>query len=107
MANENGYTDENLQANIKVIGCGGAGNNMVSWLYEKGINGAEIIACNTDQQHLQISNADKKFLLGRNVTRGLGCGGFPEKGAESAKESLAEIKATLNGADMVFICAGM
>ncbi len=100
-------TFEPLQANIKVIGCGGAGNNMVSWLYEKGIKGAEIIACNTDQQHLQVSQADRKFLLGKNVTRGLGCGGFPEKGAESAKESLSEIKATLTGADMVFICAGM
>ncbi|MBI4441365.1 cell division protein FtsZ [Candidatus Woesearchaeota archaeon] len=96
-----------MQANIKVIGCGGAGNNMVSWLYEKGIKGAEIIACNTDMQHLRISAADKKFLLGKNVTRGLGCGGFPEKGAESAKESLADIKAALTGSDMVFVCAGM
>ena len=75
------------QANIKVIGCGGAGNNMVNWLYKKGIKGAEIIACNTDLQHLQITEADKKFLIGKEITRGLGCGGFPEKGAESAKES--------------------
>ena len=63
------------QANIKVIGSGGAGNNMVSWLYRKGIKGAEIIACNTDQQHLKISDADVKFLIGKEVTRGLGCGG--------------------------------
>jgi len=54
--------------------------------------GAEILACNTDQQHLNMINADRKFLLGKGVTRGLGCGGFPEKGAESAKESLQEIK---------------
>jgi len=95
------------QANIKVIGCGGAGNNMVSWLYKKGIKGAEIIACNTDQQHLNITEADRKFLIGRDLTKGLGCGGFPEKGTEAARESMQEIKDSLKGADMVFVCAGM
>jgi cell division protein FtsZ len=95
------------QANIKVIGAGGAGNNMVSWLYNKQIQGAEIIACNTDKQHLDISKAHRKFILGRETTKGLGCGGFPEKGAQSAKESLSEIKKALEGSDMVFICAGM
>ena len=94
-------------ANIKVIGCGGAGNNMVSWLHKKQVKGAEIFACNTDVQHLQITSADKKFLIGKDITRGLGCGGFPQKGAESAKESIQEIKECLSGADMVFICAGM
>jgi cell division protein FtsZ len=95
------------QANIKVIGCGGAGNNMVSWLYKKGIKGAEIIACNTDQQHLNITEADKKFLIGKDVTRGLGCGGFPERGAEAAQENLQEFKNSLKDADMTFVCAGM
>src|SRR3989339_2171342 len=95
------------QANIKVIGVGGAGNNMVGWLYKKGIKGAEIIACNTDKQHLSIIDADRKFLIGKGVTRGLGCGGFPEKGAEAAKESMNELKESLKGADMVFVCAGM
>ncbi|MCH8067562.1 MAG: cell division protein FtsZ [Nanoarchaeota archaeon] len=95
------------QAKIRVIGVGGAGNNMVGWLYNKGVKGAEIIACNTDQQHLNMVNADQKFLLGTGVTRGLGCGGFPEKGAESAKESLQELKQCLKGSDMVFVCAGM
>ncbi len=106
---ENKQDIENLmgQANIKVIGVGGSGNNMVGWLYNKGIKGAEILACNTDQQHLNIINADKKFLIGRGVTRGLGCGGFPEKGAEAAKESLQDLKQSLKGADMVFVCAGM
>lgn len=99
---------ENLvgQANIKVIGVGGAGNNMVSWLYKKGIKGAEIIACNTDQQHLNITEADKKFVIGKEVTRGLGCGGHPERGQEAAQESLQELKETLRGSDMVFVCAG-
>ena len=52
-------------------------------------------------------DADRKFLLGKEVTRGLGCGGFPEKGAEAARESIAEVKEALKGADMVFVCAGM
>jgi cell division protein FtsZ len=95
------------QANIKVIGIGGAGNNMVSWLYKKGIKGAEIVACNTDQQHLDITEADSKFLIGKDVTRGLGCGGFPEKGAEAAQENMQDVKTTLKDADMTFVCAGM
>ncbi len=95
------------QANIKVVGSGGAGNNMISWLYKRGIKGAEIIACNTDQQHLNISEADKKMIIGKEVTRGLGCGGFPQKGAEAAQESLNELKDAIKNADMVFICAGM
>lgn len=95
------------KANIKVIGAGGAGNNMVSWLYRKGIKGAEIIACNTDQQDLNTSEADKKFLLGPECTKGLGCGGYPERGADAAHESINEIKHVLKDSDMVFICAGM
>lgn len=104
------FLDENElvgQANIKVIGVGGAGNNMVSWLYKKGIKGAEIIACNTDKQHLDISTVDRKFLIGKEATKGLGCGGYPTKGAEAAKESLSAIKEVLKTTDMVFICAGM
>ncbi|MEM4267880.1 MAG: cell division protein FtsZ [Candidatus Woesearchaeota archaeon] len=95
------------QANIKVIGCGGGGSNMVNWLFKKGVQGAEIIACNTDQQHLNIVEADKKFLIGKTITRGLGCGGFPQKGAEAAQESINELREALRGADMVFVCAGM
>ena len=95
------------QANIKVFGSGGAGNNMVSWLYRKGIKGAEIIAANTDQQHLNISEADRKILLGKDLTKGLGCGGYPEKGAEAARESIQDIKDSLKDVDMAFVCAGM
>ncbi len=95
------------QANIKVIGVGGAGNNMVSWLYKKGIRGAEIVACNTDKQHLDISSVDRKFLIGTELTKGLGCGGYPTKGAEAAQESLSTIKEVLKSTDMVFVCAGM
>jgi len=95
------------QANIKVLGAGGAGNNMVNWLYKKGVKGAEILACNTDLQHLNMIEADKKFLIGKDITKGLGCGGFPEKGAESARESIQELKEALKNADMCFVCAGM
>jgi len=95
------------KANIKVIGCGGAGNNMVNWLYKKGITGAEIIACNTDMQHLENIESDKKFLIGKDITKGLGAGGYPQVGEEAAKEAMSEIKESLNGSDMVFVCAGM
>ncbi|NIA04290.1 MAG: cell division protein FtsZ [Nitrospiraceae bacterium] len=95
------------QAVIKVIGTGGAGNNMVSWLHQKGTSGAKIIAVNTDQQQLDATSADLKFLIGAEVTKGLGCGGFPKKGEEAAKEALSDIKKSLKGADMVFVCAGM
>lgn len=95
------------QANIKVFGAGGAGNNMVNWLYNKGVRGAEIIACNTDKQHIDMIEADRKFLIGTDVTRGLGAGGYPEAGREAAQESIQEIKDCLKGSDMVFVCAGM
>ncbi len=94
-------------ANIKVIGVGGAGNNMVSWLYKKGIRGAEVLAVNTDKQHLDITESDQKFIIGREVTRGLGCGGYPQRGAEAAQESMLQLKETLRGSDMAFVCAGM
>lgn len=95
------------QANIKVVGVGGAGNNMVNWLFRRGIEGAEVIALNTDHQHLGVTDADKKILIGKELTRGLGCGGFPSKGTEAAKESIHEIKEALKDADMVFVCSGL
>jgi cell division protein FtsZ len=95
------------QALIKVIGVGGGGNNMASWLYKKGVKGAEVVIANTDQVQLNARNADKKVLLGRETTRGLGAGGFPEKGKQAAEESAREMKDSLRGADLVFICAGL
>jgi len=107
--NQQNMNFENVvgQANIKVLGVGGAGSNMVSWLYKKGVKGAEIVACNTDKQHLDISSSDKKILIGKELTRGLGCGGFPDKGAEAAQESIQEIKEMVKNTDLAFICAGM
>lgn len=95
------------QANIKVIGIGGAGGNAASWLYKKGIKGAEVICMNTDKQHLDIHEADRKILIGRDLTKGLGAGGYPRVGMEAAKEASSEIKDALKDTDMVFICAGM
>src|SRR3989338_3392429 len=95
------------QANIKVVGCGGGGINATDWLYKKGVKGAEIIGINTDKLHLDHREADKKILIGKDHTRGLGCGGYPEKGHEAAKETISEIKDSIKGADMVFVCAGL
>lgn len=108
-ANEASQEDDMMvgQANITVIGCGGAGNNMVDWLYNKGVSGAKIVAVNTDLQHIKTLSVDHKFLIGKDLTKGLGCGGYPEKGAEAAKESLSEIKESIKGSDLVFVCAGM
>ena len=95
------------KANIKVIGCGGCGGNMVTWLFNKGINGATIYAANTDALHLSVTKADEKLLIGKELTRGLGCGGMPQKGREAAKEAIVDIKKAVGNADMVFVLAGM
>jgi len=95
------------KANIKVFGVGGAGCNAVTWLFNKGIQGASVYGCNTDALHLSITKADDKILIGKELTRGLGCGGYPAKGREAAKESLMELKKSITGADMVFVLAGM
>jgi len=105
--NSQGEDFEVGQAKIVVLGAGGAGNNIVNWLYKKGIKGAEVAAVNTDKQHLDITSADKKCLIGKELTRGLGCGGFIDKGRASAQESIQEIKSMVGKADMVFICAGL
>jgi len=95
------------KANIKVVGAGGMGCNAVTWLFNKGIDGATIYAANTDALHLSVTRADEKILIGKELTRGLGCGGKPERGREAAKEALAEIKKAVSGADMVFVISGM
>lgn len=96
-----------IPAVIKVIGVGGGGSNAVNRMIEAGIQGVEFIAMNTDVQVLDRSSASKKVQLGNNLTRGLGAGGNPEVGKSAAEESKAEIRKVLEGADMVFITAGM
>ncbi len=95
------------KARIVVVGVGGAGCNTVTRLYEMGVEGAEIIALNTDAKHLAITKADKKILLGRETTRGLGAGGYPQVGEKAAQESRHEIKQALEGADLVFVTCGL
>lgn len=97
----------NQRATIKVVGCGGGGNNTINRITEVGIQGAEMIAINTDAQDLLYTNADKKILIGREVTRGLGAGSNPKIGEESAKENEHDIRQALQGADMVFITCGL
>jgi cell division protein FtsZ len=94
-------------ARIKVIGVGGGGTNAVNRMIEAGLSGVEFLAMNTDIQVLNISQAPKKLQLGENSTRGLGAGGNPDIGRIAAEESKSEIKKMLDGADMVFITAGM
>lgn len=97
----------NSGVNIKVIGVGGGGNNAVNRMISANIRGVEFIAVNTDAQVLDTSCATKKLILGDKVTRGLGAGANPEIGRRAAEESVDEIKAILQGTDMLFVTAGM
>lgn len=90
-----------------VIGLGGAGCNIVTYLSDKSIAGAKVIAANTDISHLVLQRADKLLLMGKETCRGKGCGGFPEVGAECARESSEEIRKELDGSNIVFIVAGL
>ncbi|EHP84389.1 cell division protein FtsZ [Methanotorris formicicus Mc-S-70] len=98
---------EEAKAKITVVGCGGAGNNTINRLTSEGIERAKTVAINTDAQQLLKTKADKKILIGKNLTRGLGAGGNPKMGEESAKENAEDIKNELQGADMVFITCGL
>ena len=93
--------------NIKVIGIGGAGNNVVNRMVKAGTQGVEFIAVNTDKQALAISNADQKVQIGEKTTRGQGAGSDPEVGKRSAEESRNNIAKVIENADMAFITAGM
>ena len=93
--------------NIKVIGIGGAGNNVVNRMVKAGTQGVEFIAVNTDKQALAVSNADQKIQIGEKTTRGQGAGSDPEIGKRSAEESRNNIAKALENADMAFITCGM
>ena len=94
-------------ASIKVVGCGGGGNNAVNRMVEAGLKGVEFISVNTDRQALGMSNAQTKIQIGEKLTKGLGAGAVPEVGRRAAEESREEIAAALEGADLVFVTAGM
>ena len=95
------------RATIRVVGCGGGGNNTVNRMSEVGIVGVETIAINTDAQDLLYTTANKKILIGRELTKGLGAGSEPRLGEEAARENESDIKKSLQGCDMVFVTCGL
>ncbi len=98
---------EDLQTDITVVGCGGAGGNTVNRMIEEGIHGAKLVAANTDVQHLVEIDADTKILMGEGKTGGRGAGSLPQVGEEAALESQEDIYEAIDGADMVFVTAGL
>ena len=99
--------DQDEFAKIKVVGVGGGGNNAVNRMISAGVKGVEFLVFNTDKQALKNSLAENKIQLGEKITKGLGAGANPEVGEQAAEESIDEIREALEGADMVFITAGM
>src|SRR5690625_2501921 len=100
-------TPMNLGAKIKVVGVGGAGGNAVNTMIQSELSGVEFIAANTDRQALENSLATHTVQLGEKLTRGLGAGAKPEVGHQAAMESLSQVSELVEGADMVFVTAGM
>lgn len=98
---------EQTKPRIVVVGTGGSGSNTLDRLFEMNVKGAELIAMNTDARHLLKVRANRKLLLGRNVTKGMGAGSNPQLGEEAAKESANDIKKILEGASMVFVTCGL
>ena len=97
----------NFGANIKVVGVGGGGSNAVQTMIEGGLTGVQFVVANTDRQALAANKAEGKIQLGRELTKGLGAGANPEIGRRAAIESYNDIVSQLEGADMVFVTAGM
>lgn len=96
------------QIKIVTVGVGGAGNNTINRLIKAGVKGTELVAVNTDKQHLDIVHErSKKVLIGRSVTKGLGAGGYPDIGTKSAEVDRPLLERELEGSHLVFICAGM
>lgn len=92
---------------VKVIGLGGAGCNMVSWIAQKGTDGIKTIAADTDAIHLLTAKSDVRILMGEKAYMGRGCGGYAERGSEAARESLNEIIKEIAGSNLVFVIAGL
>jgi cell division protein FtsZ len=108
---KNSYSEEELedfgQPRIMIVGCGGAGNNTVNRLYNIGIEGAEMVSVNTDKQHLDNVRADKKILVGKTLTKGLGAGGNPKIGQKAAELARGTLEEVLKDVDLVFVTAGL
>ncbi|MBW2999433.1 cell division protein FtsZ, partial [Candidatus Woesearchaeota archaeon] len=95
------------RASIKVIGTGGGGNNTVNRIAEVGIKGVETIAVNTDAQDLLFTTADRKILIGKDTTKGLGAGSQPKIGEEAAREQESDVKQAIKDSDMIFVTCGL
>ena len=93
--------------NVSVVGLGGAGSNIVSWIKQRGLAGGKLVAANTDAAHLSITKADRRILMGEKLTHGQGAGGYPDKGAEAARGSLEDIAKEINGSTLVCLSAGL
>ena len=108
---KNSYSEKELedfgQPRIMIVGCGGAGNNTVNRLYNIGIEGAEMVSVNTDKQHLDNVRADKKILVGKTLTKGLGAGGNPKIGQKAAELARGTLEEVLKNVDLVFVTAGL
>ncbi len=104
---ENQFDYDAFTPRIAVVGVGGQGSNLVNRLFSHNIKSAETIAVNTDIGHLNMIKAHKKILIGKEITNGLGAGGFPEVAAKCADMSRREIEAALQGYNLVFVAAGM
>ncbi|MBI5000494.1 MAG: cell division protein FtsZ [Euryarchaeota archaeon] len=96
-----------LRPKIKVVGCGGGGSNTVARLVAIGIEGADLIAANTDAAHLHMIDVPKKVLLGKRTTRGLGAGALPKLGEQAAREAEDDLNNIISGSDLVFITCGL
>jgi len=104
---EDEFGVEFKEAQIFVVGTGGAGCNCVKRLTDMGVKGAKTLAVNTDAKHLSVTNAHEKLLIGRELTKGLGAGGYPDTGMKAAIESEKDIKKALEDADMVYLVSGL
>jgi cell division protein FtsZ len=98
---------KSITLTIKVVGCGGGGSNTVTRLMEEGVRGAELVAINTDAVHLRAVHANRKILLGRQTTRGLGAGAIPQVGEKAAQEAEGDLKKLVEHADIVFVTCGL
>lgn len=96
-----------VRPRISVVGLGGAGCNVVTWIKQRGMVGGRLLALNTDANHLAICKADRRVLIGETITHGLGCGGYPERGEAALRENFSDIMKELTGASIIFLVAGL
>lgn len=92
---------------VVAVGIGGAGCNVISWVKERGVAGGKLVSVNTDANHLRISKADRRILIGENLTKGLGCGGYPELGERALRENADDVIKELSEANIIFAVAGL